>query len=376
MLIHRWHSNNPGGKLTKTTVISEVARPAFESALSRRETTIKAFEMSGIFPFNPEAPDKNKLKPGEIFKNPEETVVLGETVVGVAPASDLPEEAILLASEENNGANIDVVDLSSDPASDQFEADMEEAVLRSLEDQSRETDPVSQPGCSHWSIAQPGSSSTQVPDDLGFREYSLRDKKRKLEGFQLLMLEEGELSHFEDLFKQGKRFEIKNFLWLSWLPLKLAAVGTETEAFDFVLQQRTPANVPKRVTKRKVSQPDGVARINPQSEEYKKIFQDRIESEARREETKKTNLKRKQERETLKNLKKEKIDKNPQALAPAPTSALATAPSPAPAPCQAPAPSQASTPAATPARQRGRPRKNPVKDSDASLADVFAKRKR
>ena len=215
MLIHRWHSNNPGGKLTKTTVISEVARPAFESALSRRETTIKAFEMSGIFPFNPEAPDKNKLKPGEIFKPPEETVVLGETVVGVAPASDLPDEAILLASEEISGANIDVVDLSSDPASDQFEADMEEAVLRSLKDRSQETDPISQPGCSHWSISQPGapspgSSSTQVPDDLGFREYSLRDKKRKLEGFQLLMLEEGELSHFEDLFKQGKRFVIKN----------------------------------------------------------------------------------------------------------------------------------------------------------------------
>jgi len=33
-LIHRWHSNNPGGKLSKTTVISEIARPAFESALS------------------------------------------------------------------------------------------------------------------------------------------------------------------------------------------------------------------------------------------------------------------------------------------------------------------------------------------------------
>ena len=153
-------------------------------------------------------------------------------------------------------------------------------------------------------------------------------------------------------------------------------MGTETEAFDFILQQRTPANVPKRVTKRKVSQPEGVARINPQSDEYKKIFQDRIESEARREETKKATLKRKQERETLKNLKKEKIDKNLPALAPAPTSALATAPSLAPAPFQAPAPSQASAPAATPARQRGRPRKNPVKDSDASLADVFAKRKR
>ena len=47
------------------------------------------------------------------------------------------------------------VDLSSDPASDQFEADMEEAVLRSLKDRSQETDHISQPGCSHWSISQP-----------------------------------------------------------------------------------------------------------------------------------------------------------------------------------------------------------------------------
>ena len=102
-------------------MISEVARPAFESAFSRRETTIKVFQMSGIFPFNLEAPDKNKLKPGEIFKRPKEIVVLGETVVGVALASDLPDEAILLASEENSGANIDVIYLSTDPASDQFE---------------------------------------------------------------------------------------------------------------------------------------------------------------------------------------------------------------------------------------------------------------
>ena len=73
-------------------------------------------------------------------------------------------------------------------------------------------------------------------------------------------------------------------------------------------------------------------------------------------------MKRKQERETLKNMKKEKIDKNPLAVAPAPS--------------QAPVPSQASAPAATPARPRGRPRKNPVIDSDASLTDMFAKRKR
>ena len=57
--------------------------------------------------------------------------MLGETVVSVAPASALPEEVVLLASESSGAdSNLDVVDL----ASDQFEADMEEAVLKSLED--------------------------------------------------------------------------------------------------------------------------------------------------------------------------------------------------------------------------------------------------
>ena len=109
-LIHRWHSNNPGKVLNKSTVITEVARPAFESALSRKETTIKAFEMTGIYPFNPEAPDKTKLKAGEIFQQQksEETVVLAETVVSVAPASAVPEEAALIASEENNEANVSI----------------------------------------------------------------------------------------------------------------------------------------------------------------------------------------------------------------------------------------------------------------------------
>ena len=193
-------------------------------------------------------------------------------------------------------------------------------------------------------------------------------KKHQLERFQLVMLEPEQLAHFENLFQQGKRFEAKNHLWLAWLNLKLASVGNEQEAFDFVLQERTPADVPKRTTKRKVSKPEGVARINPQSEEYKQIFRERIEAEEKKDEKKKATLKRKQERETLKNMKKEKKDKD----LPAP----ATAPVQATAPAQAPAPSPAPAPAATPARPRGRPRKNPVKDSDASLADVFAKRKR
>lgn len=88
--------------------------------------------------------------------------MLGETVVSVAPASSLSEEVVLLASESSGAdSNLDVVDL----ASDQFEADMEEAVFRSLEDRSRETnrDLLSQPGCSHWPASLPPQYSQGGP---------------------------------------------------------------------------------------------------------------------------------------------------------------------------------------------------------------------
>ena len=57
--------------------------------------------MTGIYPFNPAAPDKTKLKAGEIVQQQtsNETVVLAKTMVSVTPAF-----AVLLDSEENIGA--------------------------------------------------------------------------------------------------------------------------------------------------------------------------------------------------------------------------------------------------------------------------------
>ena len=136
--------------------------------------------------------------------------------------------------------------------------------------------------------------------DLSFREDSLPVKREKLERYQLFMLEPEQSVHFEDLFKKGYRFEINHYLWLSWLPLKLVAIGSEQEAFDHTLQDKLPKNLAKRTTKRKVKQPVGSARIDPQSQEYKEIFRETKEAEEKKKEMKnKTNV--------LKNIKKEEI---------------------------------------------------------------------
>ena len=68
-LVHCWTSNNPGKNLTKFSMISDVARPAFEAALSRPETIRKGFQVTGIFPFNPSAANRDKLKAGSIIQS-------------------------------------------------------------------------------------------------------------------------------------------------------------------------------------------------------------------------------------------------------------------------------------------------------------------
>ena len=112
--------------------------------------------------------------------------------------------------------------------------------------------------------------------DVGFREDSLPVKRQKLERYQLFMLELEQTAHFEDLFEKGHRLELYNYLWLSWLPLKLVAIGLEQEAFDLTLQDKLPKNLAKRTTKREDKQPMGSARIDPQSQEYKEIFQYKV----------------------------------------------------------------------------------------------------
>ena len=63
---HQWFADNPGKNLNKRSLISDVARPALEEALARKETiTIK---MTGLHPFDPLAVDLSKLRPGDQYQ--------------------------------------------------------------------------------------------------------------------------------------------------------------------------------------------------------------------------------------------------------------------------------------------------------------------
>ena len=175
-------------------------------------------------------------------------------------------------------------------------------------------------------LSQP---STHPPED------TLEVKRHNLARFELVILQPDQIVLFEELFKSGKRFEVSNYLYLSWLPLKLASIGTEEENLRVLLDSKMPKNIKKRVTNRRVSQPMGASRIDPQSDEYMEIFRER-EAALEQKEKKKVEKIAEKRKEIVTKKQSSEVEK--------------------------------------PVRKRGRPRKVP--EPVETLKEMFSKRKR
>ena len=80
---------------------------------------------------------------------------------------------------------------------------------------------------------------------------------------------------------------------MSWLPLKLDSMETEQEVLDRFFTDKTPSNLQKKQTARKVRKPEGSARFDPLSmerhgmEEWKEIWEDQDQAKKEKEEKKK-----------------------------------------------------------------------------------------
>ena len=79
---------------------------------------------------------------------------------------------------------------------------------------------------------------------------------------------------FEEWFLT-KNFTIKDSFYHSWLVLKRASIGTETEAFDAVLAKKIPKNLPKSKSKRNMNYPSGSARYDCTGPEWMELFRSR-----------------------------------------------------------------------------------------------------
>ena len=92
--------------------------------------------------------------------------------------------------------------------------------------------------------------------------------------FEAIFLTESQNKSFNQLYKERK-FSEQNPVFQSWLPLKLASQPTEAEALQSVLIARTPIVLPKTTKKRAGRKvPDGSARFNPISPEWKVILEE------------------------------------------------------------------------------------------------------
>ena len=87
------------------------------------------------------------------------------------------------------------------------------------------------------------------PRFVTLRDDSLEERKQNLQKFELVMIKPHQIAEFENLFKRGARFEVPDYLWQSWLPLKLATVSVTERA---EISEENPDIRRKRKKPRKV----------------------------------------------------------------------------------------------------------------------------
>ena len=341
---HQWSADNPGKTLNKRSLISEVARPALEEALARKETITNAFKMTGLYPFNPLAVDRSKLRPGDKFQRDQDNSLPLEVVVDVTHQDSLPEEAVVLQTAPQPGPSMAPIPDSGESfncnncATDKLLYESahhchricQQCVLGLAESQANQGfqsvfcpcgDELSlealEPLLPVDLLRQLSEPRAPIPVSANesfqlktVREMTRDEKIRQLEKFEIVFLQPDQVQEFREVFEAGVRYECTSSLYLSWLPLKLDTVETEQEVLDRFFSDKTPSNLQKKQTARKVRKPDGSARFDPLSSEWKEIWQDQEQANKEKEEKKKETERRAQERKEKKiNIEKKKDEK-------------------------------------------------------------------
>ena len=110
--------------------------------------------------------------------------------------------------------------------------------------------------------------------DLELTPLSLSEWLDELKKFEVIFLSKSQVAKFEEAFKR-KKFGYNHTKFQCWLRLKFSSVGTESQAIDHFLSSKLATNVPKRRVKRIQNVPNGSARYDITSEEWKKILNEK-----------------------------------------------------------------------------------------------------
>ena len=234
-----------------------------EKVFGKRKYSVKSFEITGLYPFNPNAIKAEQTAPATMFAKPSSTVTSG---------------ALALESTPGSSSAVPDPDPSPAPIADELLSASEEALI-SLDypltlppsNSASTPDPaLSHPGPSASVTSDvPSSSSSSVSSESSSSEptlttcppRSLEQKRETLLQYELNHLNGEQRAEFQQFFCK-KIFKVREPLYMAWLHLKVAAEGTEEEIFDHILDSTVPKGIQKRKTKRQIplSGPDRYAK--------------------------------------------------------------------------------------------------------------------
>ena len=267
-----------GKFLDKYEKIIEILYPAVQKVFGNRRNIAKSFEICGLYPFNPMAISADKTAPATVFAAPKPATVTSgalemESIVAPKPAT-VTSGALEL---ETSAAAATTEPTAPEPLStllvDEF-CPQSEDISDSVDDSS------SLPPSSTVSVPSSGSppstsTSSSQPSLTTCPPRSLEQKRKTLHQFEVNHLSEEQITEFEEFFSK-KIFKVKEPLYLSWLFLKFAAVGTEEEVIDHVLDSVVPKGIPK--SKKKRSNPlNGADKWAPQSQPFMELLHEQNE---------------------------------------------------------------------------------------------------
>ena len=118
-------------------------------------------------------------------------------------------------------------------------------------------------------------------------QFTLSDRLTMLNKFEVLLLSSEQICEFNQLFKDRK-LGVKEPLFQSWLSLKIASVPCESEALQIVLSKHTSSGVPKRKARRQTKLPEGPARYDPSSGEWREKLVDQEENKSKKSKKRKS----------------------------------------------------------------------------------------
>ena len=302
-----WHQSplHIGSSLSKYSVVPLVRESAEEIIKETPRLIPNGFKRSGLCPWNPSAPDKNKMLPSTIFsqnkdsetENTQDLVITDDPVSIPGPSginhtnqSSLMQDPGTVSSQPSVGID----DFVSSPGPSGLSGGSDNTILSVQGSHIKEPETVfSQPSAGiDYSLSLPGpsglntnlgaknvksaptSTCTQTSEKEMEEDPIPKFTARSLHQYEAVFFTETQLKHCEKLLEE-KNFTHPNPMYQAWLTLKLASLPTEKEAIQKVLDRHSPSNLPKCQKTSQRNELRGAARFNPTSQEWVEILEER-----------------------------------------------------------------------------------------------------